>query len=833
MAQSKDRYLAASGQVIITAPSAQAACTQVAQNYHDHSVSTCPDGSKPATWGVLGDGASPDHFSCDVAETNCPDNGPDPWRYAYSTFVSPICPDPLTLWSGQWVGSSPICWKYGDRYYNKSKEETCIPCLMSGDTPLDSNPGLGNPIYPLTGAKRQEVDLGFTIGGQPVTLTYDTSTRLPEAGGNATWLAPAPASFGPLWQSNLHKSLVLQSAADAGAAYSSVAVNRGGMILNTASVSGSDTCTKAGGGSDDYLSTVNRNERIQLTGQGFAGRLVDGMRLTEESYDESGAVTSLAQARGGSLHFTYTSGLLTAVTDQFGRSVRFAYEQPADGTFLQRINAITAPDGSTIAAGYDAHDNLQTLKWADGQVRTFVYGMPTPSWALTGIVDERGQRYGTYGYDSAGRANSTALGSGVDKYSVTYATAPFWSVTQVVDGNFVCREHRWQPPTGTQVTTPNGQRINLTAASENGMVSVHSQDQPSGSGSAMSVASQTYDAAGNIASDDTFNGNRACFRYDPVRNLPIVSLEGLQGGVSGKACPSDLANYAPSTADPAHPERKTTVAWHPDWVLKIREAEPKKLTVQVYNGQPDPFTGTTASCAPSTALLPDGKPIAVLCTRYEQATTDATGASGLAAALTGARRAWSYTYNAFGQVLTATTPKQSPTDPLSHTTTYTYYPTTSLSGGVGHTMGDLATMTNPLGQVTTYTSYDAAGRLLASTDANATVTAQTYWPRGWLQSQTVTPASGTALTTNYAYWPTGLLKTVTLPDASALSYAYDAAHRLTDVTDGAGNQVHYVLDNAGNRTSEQLRDASGMLAGTIARVYDNLNRVQTTIGAVQ
>ncbi len=113
-----------------------------------------------------------------------------------------------------------------------------------------------------------------------------------------------------------------------------------------------------------------------------------------------------------------------------------------------------------------------------------------------------------------------------------------------------------------------------------------------------------------------------------------------------------------------------------------------------------------------------------------------------------------------------------------------------------------------------------------------TVTTLSYFPRGWLQTQTVTPAAGAALTTTYAYWSTGLLKTVTMPNASTLNYTYDDAHRLTDVVDGAGNKLHYVLDNVGNRTSEQVSDASGNLASSVARVYDALNRVQSTTGAM-
>ena len=721
------------------------------------------------------------------------------------------------------------CLGYGDRVSDKPK--ICTPCALGKG--VVSNPGLGNPIYPLTGSKRQDVELGMLIGGQPVKLTYDTVTQVPEANGGLTWLVPPPPSFGSLWQSNLHKSLVLQTTGAVGAPYSSVAIQRGG-VRETAAVKGSDSCGGSGGsGGNIYMPTAASNEALQFTGTGSAGNLVDGFGLTEEAYDATGAVTTVARAGGGSLTYGYTAGLLTSVSDQFGRSVTFGYEQPADTTLAKRINLVTAADGTTVQAGYDTSNNLSKLTWADNSAQSFVYENAAFPWALTGIVDESSSRYSTYGYDTQGRSNSTLLGTGVNRFSVTYSQAPNWSVTQtVVNGNFICREHKWQPPVGTQVTKPNLQISNVSATAVNGMVAVTSQDQPSGSGPSASASAQTYDANGNMASYDDFNGNRACFAYDATRALPLVTLEGLPGGASGRACPADMPGYAPSASDATHPERKTTTMWHPDWVLKAREAEPKKITTWVYNGQPDPIAGTTASCVTPATTLPDGKPLAVLCKRYEQATTDATGGLGLSATVTGATRAWTYTYNQYGQVLTETTPKQSPTDVLSHTTTYAYYSVTSFSGSVGHTMGDLNTITNPLLQVTTFTSYDKAGRLLSSQDANATVTSMTYWPRGWLHTQTVTPASGAPLTTTYDYWPTGLLKTVTMPDASTLNYAYDDAHRLTDITDATGNKIHYVLDNVGNRTSEQVTDASGRLASSVTRVYDQLNRVQSTTGAM-
>ena len=43
----------------------------------------------------------------------------------------------------------------------------------------------------------------------------------------------------------------------------------------------------------------------------------------------------------------------------------------------------------------------------------------------------------------------------------------------------------------------------------------------------------------------------------------------------------------------------------------------------------------------------------------------------------------------------------------------------------------------------------------------------------------------------------------------------------------------YTLDNMGNRTGEDLKDPGGNLLRNVTRVYDALNRVQSTTGGLQ
>jgi YD repeat-containing protein len=707
-----------------------------------------------------------------------------------------------------------------------------------------SNPPVGDPIYPLTGSRKQELDLGINIGSQQLKITYDSLYRVPSTSGVSTLTTDSPPAFGATWDSNLHKILLAEGFPKLSAPSVSTNLYRGAAVWESAAASGYGSCATissavqpVNGSNIAYVPSANLAEN--LTFLGFSGiySLLDADNRVFEMYSESTTtarpmppyqINYASYASGQQLNYIYTNNLLTSVTDVFGRIVQFSYEQPADSTQAQRITKVTGPDLSSTYFGYDDSGNLKTVIWPDGNVLQYVYERPDLPWALTGVIGEDGIRFATYGYDVSGLANATALAGGVDSYSVNYSSLPRWMVQETLFPGLqlICRDHYWVPPSGAAVVTPNGQSAAFGAAVSAGMVGMTGQSQPAGSGCSASTSAMAYDSYGNVASQVDFAGNKTCYQYDTSRGLRTAQLEGL---ASSTACPSSLSGYVPSESDSTHPQRLTTTVWHPNWNIKIQEAIPKRITTWVYNGQTDPLTGSSAGC--SSGIVANGMPLAVLCTRYEQATTDATGALGLSATVTGATRAWTYTYNAYGQVLTATDPKLSPTDPLPHTTAYAYYATTALSGGVGHTMGDLQTLTNPLGQVTTYTSYDAAGRLLSSTDPNGTVTTNTYWPRGWLHTQTVTPTSGAAQVTNYVYYPTGLLQTATLSDGTQLSYAYDTAHRLTDVTDGAGNTAHYTLDNTGNRTGEQVKDGSGVLAGTIARVFDNLNRVQSVTGA--
>lgn len=133
--------------------------------------------------------------------------------------------------------------------------------------------------------------------------------------------------------------------------------------------------------------------------------------------------------------------------------------------------------------------------------------------------------------------------------------------------------------------------------------------------------------------------------------------------------------------------------------------------------------------------------------------------------------------------------------------------------------------------LTEFLRYDGAGRLLSQIDANGVVTDFEYSPRGWLTARKLRGADDTVETddavTRVEYLPTGLVSRITTPDGVATDFGYDAAHRLVNIADQAGNHIAYTLDGAGHRIKEDVLDGGGVLSATLSRIYDQFGQLAT------
>jgi RHS repeat-associated protein len=511
------------------------------------------------------------------------------------------------------------------------------------------------------------------------------------------------------------------------------------------------------GGQTQWQLVIGENNSTEVYDAN--GRLVSmvavSARRVNLSYDENGRlqfITDALSARRLSLAYTGDSAQVSTLTDPAGQVYTYQY---ADG---QRLSRVMYPGVGAPARQYLYNESAQTG------------GANLPD-ALTGIIDENGDRYATFGYNATGRGTFTEHAGGVQRYAMAYNA----------DGS-------------TTVTDPLGAARTYTYTLVQGVRRQVGQSQPAGAGCAASASATTFDANGNIATQTDFNGNITTHAWDLARNLKTQRVE---------------ASGTPEA-------RSFNFEWHPNWRLPLRVAEPKKRITYQYNG--DLVSGSPLSCAPAAANVPLGastRPAPLLCRELHEATTSARGAEGFSATATGLPRTWAYSYNSAGQLLSVDGPR---TD-VSDVTTTTYHSVSNAD----HAVGDPQTIVNALGHTTRMDRFDGNGRPLAMRDANDVAMTSGWHPRGWLMASSIA-----ALNTTYDRDAVGQLLSVTRPDASKMSYDYDAAQRLISTSDLTGRTTNIARDNLGNITQTTWSNPGGGVARRAVSSFDVLGREQSS-----
>ncbi|HLF95583.1 MAG TPA: DUF6531 domain-containing protein, partial [Methylococcaceae bacterium] len=446
-----------------------------------------------------------------------------------------------------------------------------------------------------------------------------------------------------------------------------------------------------------------------------------------------------------------------------------------------RLSQVSDSFGRTLSLSYDGLNRIRTVTDPAGGVIRYAYdtagNLSVVTYPDATPADSADNPARLYHYEDPRFPH--ALTGITDENGARYAT---WSYD--AQGRAASSEHAggaeqvtlsYEADGSTTVTDALGKTRHYAFETVLGVVRP-TRVEESCPGCESRARTYGYDAQGNATFRTDFNGNLSCFAHDPARNLQTARLEGI---APGGACPTDLTAYTPAAGST---ERKVTTAWHPTFRLPIRVEEAGQRTESVYTAAGNLLSRTVTDTA------------------------------------TGQSRVWTFTYNGYGQVLTE---DGSRTD-VNDVTTYSYYTDTTAT----HTTGDLWNVTNPLGHVTAYTQYDQHGKPLAIQDPNGLLTSLAYDPRGRLTGKTVD-----GHTTSYAYDAAGNLIRLTLPTGVFYQYGYDAAHRLTDITDAFGGNLHYTLDAVGHRIREDIREAGGTVVKTHRRVYDALARLAEDIGA--
>jgi RHS repeat-associated protein len=552
---------------------------------------------------------------------------------------------------------------------------------------------------------------------------------------------------------------------------------------------------------------------------------------SRERYNMRGLLESIEYTDGDHLQFLYDAAgvLLQKVVDARGRSLTFSYFSNPGNPDLGRIASVLSSDGTGVTYGYNSNGLLSTATYADltpligtdNPFRQYLYGEGgVANYLLTGIVDERNNRYASWSYDPVtSRAVLSVHGTTsdyIDRVEFSYSGDIHLteSATTAIK--------QWVNHSATSPAQQFTQRT-YGFAIRNGVVKLASATQPCATCGGGNAQNQSYDVNGNPDVLTDFRGTTTDRDFDEVdalgrpRGLESQRIEAANDNAS-----ASTRRRIVTTWDSAFRLPRTRLTYDAANVLQAKSSWDYNVRGQA-----------TARCEIDVA---DTNALSYVCS------------STSAPAATLNVRRWTTTYcdvidsncPLIGLVKATNGPRLT-TDAglggLDDTVAYTYYMTDDESGcdtpgGACHRKGDLWKITNALGQVNEIVSYDRTGRVARSKDANGTVTDMTYHPRGWLLIRAVRFLgsgfpTGADATTAFEYDATGQVSKVIQPDGAFMSYSYDSAHRLTDVEDNLGNRIHYSLDDLGNRLGEEMFSGgpAPVLKHAMTREYNALNRL--------
>ncbi|MGO4416058.1 DUF6531 domain-containing protein [Cupriavidus sp. KB_39] len=515
-------------------------------------------------------------YRTDDGQTYTSVNG---WIYTVSWCANGYKPDAAKPWAQQCgIGNQSIY------------PGTQIPV----STLTDQSCSVGNPCSVGAGLKRQnEVDF-VASGPQPLTLKriYQSS-----------YLVPPLDGFGALWMHEWQRRLDLSKYS---ATTPSLSALRGDGTSTTFALSGG-IWTATDGKGDQAIAVSDAGG----TGQGF--RLTDRRSDRTEDYDASGKLLVVKERNGWITSLKYSDvstpttvaphvNLLIEIRNHFGQTIRFAYD------ISGRINSATMPDGTILLYGYETYGMLSTVTYAGGAPRQYHYENSQFVWALTGITDEKGVRFSSYGYDSLGRATSTEHAGGVDKFQLSFL------------GNGQ-----------TSVTTADGTNRTFSSELQGNVLRATGASAPCPACGDIAKA-VSYDAAGNVATRRDFADKETRYSYDAL-GRETQRIEGY------------------GTAD----AKTTTSEWHPTWNLPQKVAAPGRVDyfsydakghVLVYGWYPtNDVTG-----GQGLNVQPSGDVTSTTWT-YDENGLVATAVDKVGDTVTGQ---WSFAYDAQGNLTTVT-----------------------------------------------------------------------------------------------------------------------------------------------------------------------------------
>ncbi|MNS07315.1 putative deoxyribonuclease RhsB [compost metagenome] len=593
--------------------------------------------------------------------------------------------------------------------------------------------GIGNPVMPSTGNKFQQESIWRIGHGLDLLLTYNYNDN-------------QYTSFGRRWRGSFDRMIQIDDDGSAiafrqdGKAFRFVKngsawnadVDINDKLQEILNVSAQRTGWQFKNTTDDSLETYDINGKL------VSIQKIDGLLITLQYSDGTAGAGGdfYLDGNGNATSAALAPGRLIKVTNSLGRTIRFRYN------VIEKIAQAIDSSGSIYKFNYDVTMNLSSIVFPDSKVRTYLYNEQVNTnstdlpGALTGIIDENGNRFATFFYGSNGKAVSTEHAGGVEKYSISYTT----------------------PGVQSAVTDPLGSVRTYNFTTILGVIKPTGQSQPGGSGCGPAASAITYDANGNVASRTDFNGVVTTYTYDLTRNLETSRTE------------------ASGTAQ----ARTITTSWHSTYRLPLVVAEPLRRTSYTYDTNGNELTRTVQATSDTTGV----QGINGTAVGTARIWTYTYNSVGQVLTATGPRTdivdTTSYVYDTMGNLISVT-------NALNQTTLLSNY---DLNGRVGK-------ITDSNGTVTDLT-YSPRGWLTSKiTTAGTTTEATSYSYDGVGQLTKVTLPDGVYI--DYSYDAAHRLTGMTDSAGNSIVYTLDAMGNRTNeqVKDPSGQlakQTTRVID---------------------------------------
>lgn len=510
---------------------------------------------------------------------------------------------------------------------------------------------------------------------------------------------------------------------------------------------------------------VERLYKVALSEtNGATWKFVAGNEATEW-YDAGGKLISIVRRGGIAFTAQHLDGLLRSVTDPFGRALRFGYDAQ------NRLARLTTPDGTFIDYAYGAGGQLSQVIYPDGTQRQYLYENSSFPLALTGIIDQRGVRYGTWTYDGQGRAITGEHAGRVRQYQLDF----------LANG-------------GVHIVDPLGTARTQHYATVSGRKVFMGLSQPCEGCTGESARNTIDSTTGLLLERVDYVGVATLFTHDAQRQLPITITHAA-----------------------GRPEqRQTQVQWHPTLRLPTLVTRPGRSTAYSYDdvGRLQSVTATDMR------------------TGETRARSWTYNAAGLRDSMTNPRGAtWRYTYDTAGNRVAIVDPLGRTTtfahDPAGRVTATTY-PDGLVRRNAYDSMGRLTrqelgsevtsysytpvglleSVAFPTGYRVTY-SYDDAHRLIGAADSRGDSVTFTLDGLGNRTRLEVRNASGSiALATGRVINSLNRVSAVQGASGQTTQFSYDGNGRLVSQTDPLNQTSRRTLDALGRQSSTVLPDNS-------------------------